>query len=73
MTRTSSRKAAAPAVDLHKEPKSDIEIARDRKPVSGLRGFTRQPQEPAGQTLGPEGGLPSPAHQRNSRPRREGS
>ena len=29
LTRTSSRKAAAPAVDLHKEPRSDIDIARD--------------------------------------------
>jgi peptidase M42 family hydrolase len=33
---------------------SDIDIARDQKPVGGLRGFTRQPTAPANQALRPE-------------------
>jgi hypothetical protein len=43
---------------------SDVDIARDRKAVGGLRGFTRQPLEPASQALGPETGLPPPVHQK---------
>ncbi len=43
---------------------SDVDIVRDRKAVGGLRGFTRQPQEPASQALGPDTGLPPPVLQR---------
>lgn len=40
--------------------RSDVEIARDEEPVSGLPGFTKQPSLPAEQSLTPEGQEPSP-------------
>jgi peptidase M42 family hydrolase len=46
---------------------SDIEIPRDRKAVSGLRGFTRQPLEPADQALSPESGPPPPVRRAKRR------
>ena len=33
---------------------SEVEITRDEKPMAGLGGFTRQPQQVAEQALGPE-------------------
>lgn len=39
--------------------RSDVEIARDEEPVSGLPGFTKQPSLPAEQSLTPEGQGPS--------------
>ena len=43
---------------------ADVDIARDQKPVSGLRGFPRQPTAPADQALRPESELPAPVDQR---------
>jgi peptidase M42 family hydrolase len=40
---------------------SEVEIMRDRKAVAGLRGFTRQPSEPAPDTLKPDVELPPEA------------
>jgi peptidase M42 family hydrolase len=39
---------------------SSVDIVRDRKQVSDLRGFTRQPSQPAEQQLNPESGPPPP-------------
>jgi peptidase M42 family hydrolase len=40
---------------------SDVEIVRDRKAVAGLKGFTRQPSEPAPDPLKPDVELPPEA------------
>jgi peptidase M42 family hydrolase len=40
---------------------SDVEIMRDRKAVAGLKGFTRQPSEPAPDPLKPDVELPPEA------------
>jgi peptidase M42 family hydrolase len=37
---------------------SDVEIPRDRKAVAGLKGFTRQPSEPAADPLKPDVSMP---------------
>lgn len=39
--------------------RSDVEIMRDRAAVAGLKGFTRQPSEPAPDALKPDTELPS--------------
>jgi putative aminopeptidase FrvX len=38
---------------------SEISIRRDERPIAGLSGFTRQPEEPANQNLTPESEEPS--------------
>ncbi len=40
---------------------SDVEIMRDRKAVAGIKGFTRQPSEPAPDPLKPDVELPPEA------------
>ena len=40
---------------------SEVEITRDREPIADLKGFTRQPSEPADQKLRPESELPQAA------------
>ncbi len=39
--------------------RSDVEIMRDRSAVAGLKGFTRQPSEPAPDALKPDSELPA--------------
>ena len=39
---------------------SEVEIARDRDPISDIEGFTRQPSRPAAQALRPETEKPDP-------------
>jgi peptidase M42 family hydrolase len=41
--------------------RSEVEITRDREPIADLKGFTRQPSEPADQTLRPESEAPKNA------------
>ncbi|HET7410479.1 MAG TPA: osmoprotectant NAGGN system M42 family peptidase [Paracoccaceae bacterium] len=41
--------------------RSEVEIPRDREPVSDIEGFTRQPARPATQALRPETEEPDPA------------
>src|SRR5699024_3239300 len=44
--------------------RSDVDIPRDRGPVSDIEGFTRQPARAAAQGLRPETEEPEPASRR---------
>ncbi len=42
---------------------SEVAITRDREPIADLKGFTRQPSEPADQALRPESEAPQNAEE----------